>query len=264
MRSVVRVAGSLIFTTAVATSALTAIPRTAHATSCVAMELSEYAHGVDVAFVGRKIPLEVYADHLDTTRHTKWVIEEFVTVFNVDRVYKGQVPRIVAVHSSIGLSTGASYGWGRSVVVAYGEPSGSLSPGKCGFHVTIGELEEVFGAGYVPARPRVQQAPDEQPGAPAGPASDDATAADPQQPPDPPAEPTNDDATAVDPQQPPDPPAEPTNDNTTAVDPQQPPDDGSAPPDAPVIALLAAAAAVVLAVSVFTIHRRRHRPPPTA
>ena len=208
------------------------------------MELSEYAHGVDVAFVGRKIPLEVYADHLETTRKTKRVVEEFVTVFEVDRVYKGQVPRIVAVHSSITSSTGVGFGWGRSAVVAYGEPSRSLSVGICSSNVTIGELEEVFGAGYAPTRSTVQKTPDETAGAPAGPASDNPTAADPEQPPDP--------------------PAEPTNDNATALDPQQPPDDGSAPPDAPVIALLAAAAAVVLAVSVFTIHRRRHRPPPTA
>lgn len=264
MRTAVRVAGSLILATAVAMSALAATPRTAHATSCLAMELSEFAHEVDVAFVGRKIPMGVYADHLETDRRTEEIIENYVAVFRVGRVYKGQVGRIVGVHSTPGLSGGVGYDWGLSAVIAYGDPAGSLRVGTCNSNVTISELEEVFGAGYAPARSSVQQAPDERPDAPAEPASDDATAADAQQPPDPPAEPTNDDATAADARQPPDPPAEPASDNATAAGPQQPPDDGSAPLDALVIALLAAAAVAVLIVSVLTVRRRRHRPPPAA
>ncbi len=228
------------------------------------MELSEFAHEVDVAFVGRKIPMGVYADHLETDRRTEEIIENYVAVFRVDRVYKGQVGRIVGVHSTPVLSGGVGYDWGLSAVIAYGDPAGSLRVGTCNSNVTISELEEVFGAGYAPARSSVQQAPDERPDAPAEPASDDAAAADAQQPPDAPAEPTNDDATAADAPQPPDPPAEPASDDATAAGPQQPPDDGSAPLDALVIALLAAAAVAVLIVSVLTVRRRRHRPPPAA
>ena len=103
-------------------SALAATPRTAHATSCLAMELSEFAHEVDVAFVGRKIPMGVYADHLETDRRTEEIIENYVAVFRVDRVYKGQVGRIVGVHSTPVLSGGVGYDWGLSAVIAYGIP----------------------------------------------------------------------------------------------------------------------------------------------
>lgn len=277
MRIVARLVGSLILFAAVAVSVLVATPRTAHA-SCAVMELSEYAHLVDVAFVGRQVPPAIYAGHLE--RESRKFIE-FVTVFEVERVYKGQVGPIEGVHSTPGLPSVPTFELGTHAVVAFENPDGTLSVSDCYDNLTIAELEEEFGPGYPPAGSNDQQDEAERLGTAAEPGSGNdgrelqqppetraestsanLTSVDPQQPPEAPAEPTSDDAPAVEPAQSPETRAEPASDDLTAVDPRQPPDDGSARPNALVVALLTAAAAALLIGSILAVRRRRHRPPP--
>ena len=220
-----RLVGSLILFAAVAVSVLVVTPRTAHALICEVTELSEYADLVDVAFVGRKIPPAVYADHLD--RESRKFIE-FVTVFEVERVYKGQVSPIEGVHSTPGLPSVVTFEPGTHAVVAFENPDGTLSVSVCYDYPTIAELEEEFGPGYPPAGSIDQQAEAEQLGAAAEPGSDD-DGRDPQQPPEARAESTSANLTSVDPQQPPEAPAEPTSDDVPAVEPAQSPETPAEP-----------------------------------
>ena len=74
-------------------------------------------------------------------------------VLKVDRVYKGRAGSVVEVrsrypgHGDCGTEFG---GMGTTGVAAGYDENDVLWVGKCGSHVTIAELEEVFGAGYPP------------------------------------------------------------------------------------------------------------------
>ena len=139
MTNVLRVAGLSILTTAVVISTLAATPRTAHACSCGRLGLSAYADDVAVAFVGRQVSREAGSQ---TAR----------MVFEVDRVYKGDVGPLIEVRSaSYDAACGVDFaGQPSAGVAAFERDEGTLSVDLCSSIVTSHELEEVFGAGYPP------------------------------------------------------------------------------------------------------------------
>ena len=139
MTAVLRVTGLLILTTAVVIATLAATPRTAHACSCGRMELSTYADAVAVAFVGRQVSREAGSQ---TAR----------MVFEVDRVYKGDVGPLIEVRSaSYGAACGVDFaGQPSAGVAAFERDEGTLSVDLCSSIVTSQELEEAFGTGYPP------------------------------------------------------------------------------------------------------------------
>ena len=111
--------------------------------------LSEYVEQVDVAFAGVQVE-----------REGDW---DAVLTFEVDRVYKGRIAPRVDVYTSFSSSCGIDFERaGYTGVAAFGEPdSPKLWVHWCGSHVSIEELEEVFGSGYPPdetlAPPATQQ-----------------------------------------------------------------------------------------------------------
>ncbi len=139
MTAVLRVAGLSILTTAVVISTLAATPRTAHACSCGQLELSAYADEVAVAFVGRQVSREARSQ---TAR----------MVFEVDRVYKGDVgPLVEARSASYDAACGVDFaGQPSAGVAAFERDEGTLSVDLCSSIVTSQELEEAFGTGYPP------------------------------------------------------------------------------------------------------------------
>ena len=139
MTNVLRVAGLSILTTAVVISTLAATPRTAHACSCGQLELSAYADAVAVAFVGRQVSRKA-------GRQTARM------VFEVDRVYKGDVGPLVEVRSaSYSAACGVDFaGQPSAGVAAFERDEGTLSVDLCSSIVTSRELEEAFGTGYPP------------------------------------------------------------------------------------------------------------------
>ena len=142
--TVLWVAGlSLLAATAVL-AVLVGTPRTAHACSCAPRSpLSEYADDVDVAFAGRQVGS--FLDEDD--RYMR------ILVFEVDRVYKGRVGPVVEVRTlrGGGAVCGVDFGGLGSVGIAERRSrNGDIFVSLCGGYVTVGELEDVFGAGYPP------------------------------------------------------------------------------------------------------------------
>ena len=138
----IRAFGSLIVALAVTVGAL-AIPRSANACSPFPdpPELAEYADEIAVAFVGRQIDYDVH--------RSKGV----TLVFEVDRVYKGQVGRVVKLRTGYGSGDcGVDFGERGTVgITAWGSASeGDLTVSLHQSAATVEELEEVFGAGYPP------------------------------------------------------------------------------------------------------------------
>ncbi|MCY4665825.1 MAG: hypothetical protein OXC00_14300 [Acidimicrobiaceae bacterium] len=115
---------------------------TAHACSCMLRELSEYADGVSVAFAGHQLD-RVVQDYVDDNGAA--------LLFRVERVYKGEAGPLIEVRTHAqGPACGIDVGGQGSVGVVANEWRGDLSVNLCGSVVAIGELEEVFGAGYPP------------------------------------------------------------------------------------------------------------------
>ena len=115
---------------------------TAHACSCIVRELSEYADGVSVAFVGHQLALGV-EDYFDDNGA--------VLLFGVDRVYKGEAGPLIEVRTHAQDSAcGIDVGGRGTVGVVARQWRGDLSVNLCGSIVAIDELQEVFGEGYPP------------------------------------------------------------------------------------------------------------------
>lgn len=137
-----RISVSILLASIITLALLTAVPRSAHGCSCSEMysPLSEYVDQVDVAFSGHQVD-----------RGDDW--ELTVLTFEVDRVYKGEVGPRVELYTSLNSSCGIDFGpAGYTGVAAFaaGPESTELWVHWCGSHVSIEELEEVFGAGYSP------------------------------------------------------------------------------------------------------------------
>ena len=134
-------------------------PRIVHACSCGATTLSDYADRVNVAFVGRQIE--------STGVSGVWGVS--VLLLEVDRVYKGRAGPLIEVRTDDSATCGAHFGGMGTTGVAVmrndvsreweGIELGDLYVGWCTAHVSIEELEEVFGAGYPPDETLVLEEP---------------------------------------------------------------------------------------------------------
>ena len=138
----IRAFGFLLVALAITLGAL-AIPRSANACSPFPdpPELAEYADEIAVAFVGRQIDYDVH--------RSKGV----TLVFEVDRVYKGQVGRVVKLRTGYGSGDcGVDFGERGTVgITAWGSASeGDLTVSLHKSAATVDELEDVFGSGYPP------------------------------------------------------------------------------------------------------------------
>ena len=124
-------------------------PRIVHACSCSPdRTLSDYADEVEVAFVGRQI------EGTSVSGGSAWLLE-------VDWVYKGRAGPLIEVRTGPGAGSCGTHfqGMGTTGVAVRkseeGSQWGELEPGDlyvhwCFSHVSIEELEGVFGAGYPP------------------------------------------------------------------------------------------------------------------
>ena len=105
---------------------------------------------VDTAFVGRQIEGTVEAGGL-------------VLLLAVDWVYKGRAGPLIEVrthHGGRSGTCGTHFGdMGTTGVAAMGSEEGDLYVAWCTAHVSIEELEEVFGAGYPPDATLVLEGP---------------------------------------------------------------------------------------------------------
>ena len=115
---------------------------TAHACSCMLRELSEYADGVAVAFVGHQLE-RVVQDYVEDNGAA--------LLFRVERVYKGEAGPLIEVRTHAqGPACGIDAGGQGTVGVVANQWRGDLSVNVCGSIVAIDELEQVFGEGYPP------------------------------------------------------------------------------------------------------------------
>ena len=169
-----RTPGSLALAAAAALALILIVPGPARGCKCAHNALSEYADEVAVAFSGRQIER---IDHLnDSGAHFGSTL-----VLKVHQVYRGQAGPLIEVRTGNGFGDcgtdflrkgggiGAAFGKdvddlsarladgsvradGVTGVAAfgYGEDTDQLSVGICGSHVSISELEEVFGPGRPP------------------------------------------------------------------------------------------------------------------
>lgn len=170
-----RTPGSLALAAAAALALILIVPGPARGCKCAHNALSEYADEVAVAFSGRQIER---IDHLnDSGAHFGSTL-----VLEVHQVYKGQAGPLIEVRTGNGfgdcgtdfskkgggvgaafgedaddlstrLATGPVRADGVTGVAAFGFGFGQvdqLTVGICGSHVSISELEEVFGPGRPP------------------------------------------------------------------------------------------------------------------
>lgn len=170
-----RTPGSLALAAAAALALILIVPGPARGCKCAHNALSEYADEVAVAFSGRQIKR---IDHLnDSGAHFGSTL-----VLEVHQVYKGQAGPLIEVRTGNGsgdcgtdfsrkgggvgaafgedvddlstrLATGPVRADGVTGVAAFGFGFGQvdqLTVGICGSHVSISELEEVFGPGRPP------------------------------------------------------------------------------------------------------------------
>lgn len=146
-----RTPGSPALAAAAALVVVLIVPGPARGCSCTDIPLSEYADAVAVAFSGRQIERIDHANDHGTDLSTTLVLE-------VHKLYKGQAGPLVEVRTRPGGGdcgtdflrrdfTGVAAVTG---VAAFGEDAGGLSVHLCGSHVSISELEEVFGPGRPP------------------------------------------------------------------------------------------------------------------
>ena len=137
-----RLFGVLMTAAAIALVGIAATPRTAHACSCIDLELSEYADDITVAFVGRQLERVVH----------DWVDDNGTALlFGVDRVYKGEAGPLIEVRTHAqGPACGIDLGGMGAVGIVARTWRGDLSVNLCGSMVTAAELQDVFGEGYPP------------------------------------------------------------------------------------------------------------------
>ena len=138
----VRKSGVLFLLAAVFCSVVAVAPRVAHACSCLGSALSEYADEVVLAFEGHQLDRIVEGS-------------EVLLVFRVGWVYKGRSGSRVTVGTGFG---GGDCGLDlsgeeRSGIVAFDDGNGGLTVNICTSPVSLGELEDVFGAGHPPESP---------------------------------------------------------------------------------------------------------------
>ncbi len=144
---VFRATGSLAIAAMITLAAFVMTPEAAHACSCAQTTLSEYADEVDVAFAGRQIDRNADSDGV-------------TLLLEVHRVYKGQAGPFIEVRTGYGSGDcGTEFdllgttGVAASIRGEHGwwvGEEGDLLVDFCSSHVTIAELETVFGAGYPP------------------------------------------------------------------------------------------------------------------
>ncbi len=152
--------GALLLAAAVFFVIMAVPARTAHACSCVDLHLSEYADDVALAFAGRQIERILPEPSPDGV----WSSKDPVTlVFEVERVYKGRsASQIALLTIRGGGSCGVDFGGeGVTGVAAFGSTEG-LYVFLCGSPVTIAELQEVFGEGFLPDETLALELPDSQ------------------------------------------------------------------------------------------------------
>jgi hypothetical protein len=128
----------------VVSSTLTLFPLPAYACSCVETTLEEQADELDYAFVGHQIGREQIDEMADNGVRL---------VFEVDRVYKGEVttPFEVFTHAQES-ACGVSFNNAQTGVLAY-KLQGKPSVGLCSQLMDTSEVQmkAVFGDGIVPA-----------------------------------------------------------------------------------------------------------------
>jgi hypothetical protein len=129
---------------AVVGSTLTLFPRPAYACSCIETTLEEQADELHYAFVGHQIGREQIDGMADNGVRL---------VFEVDRVYKGEVttPFEVFTHAQES-ACGVSFNNAQTGVVAY-KWQGKPSAGLCSqlMDTSEAQMNAVFGDGVVPA-----------------------------------------------------------------------------------------------------------------
>ena len=142
-----RATGSLVIAAMITLAAFVMTPEAAHACSCAQTTLSEYADEMDVAFAGRQIDRNADSDGV-------------TLLLEVHRVYKGQAGPFIEVRTGYGggdcgteFDRVGTTGVAASIRGEHGwwvGEKGDLLVDFCSSHVTIDELEDVFGAGYPP------------------------------------------------------------------------------------------------------------------
>ena len=132
----------LVLAAVLTAATMVASSRTAHACSCMLRELSEYADGASVAFVGHQLE-RIVQDYVEDNGAA--------LLFRVERVYKGEAGPLVEVRTHAQDSAcGIDMGGRGTVGVVANQWRGDLSVNLCGSIVEIDELGEVFGEGYPP------------------------------------------------------------------------------------------------------------------
>ena len=122
------------------------VPPPAQACTCVNRPLSFYANDVVVAFTGRQIDRITPEHRGENERHAVTLI------FYVNRVYKGDAGRQIAVRTNWGDGDcGLNFGeGGRAALTAFDRDVGTPAALLCGSVWTEAELVEVFGEGHAP------------------------------------------------------------------------------------------------------------------
>lgn len=147
MRTVLRIAAPFALIAAVTISALAATPGTARACSCSTDPLEPT--GGAVAFAGRQVSRVI----LDADSRYDPTALAAVLVFEVDRVYKGNIsPRInLRTHEENAMCGVDFTGEPLVGIGAFRDPrSGELAVHLCFSYFEVSYLEEVFGSGYPP------------------------------------------------------------------------------------------------------------------
>ncbi len=140
-----RTPGSLALAAAAALALILIVPGPARGCSCTDIPLSEYADSVVAAFSGSQI------HRIDRTNDQGTYLGT-ILVLEVHEVYKGQAGPLIEVHTrSGGGDCGTDFHrMGVTGVAAFGNDGDGLSVHLCGSHVSISELEDVFGPGRPP------------------------------------------------------------------------------------------------------------------
>ena len=138
-----RTPSSLALTAAAALAVILVSPAPVRGCSCENPPLSEYADGVAAAFSGNQI---------ERIEHTGSGWNDTTLVFEVRNVYKGRVGPLIEIGTQAhGATCGADFdGLGFTGVAAFEDDDGELLVHLCGSHVSISEIEEVFGPGRPP------------------------------------------------------------------------------------------------------------------
>lgn len=130
-------------------------PEPAFACSCAPATLAEQAELIDIAFTGQQIERDVRDDFAD---------DGVRLVFDVDRVYKGEVTTPAEVFTTAQeAACGASFGDNVPTGVVGYERDGKVFTDLCSQLMETGEakLQAVFGEGIVPVAVVLEETADE-------------------------------------------------------------------------------------------------------